>query len=405
LQGGIIAHLTRNVVLRKVGTEITVNDRGSLMPEMDSNNNLSYLINISDAEFRYFYRFSNVNTSIFTRCVVGNAEQSITSSSFVTVSGGVFMAGGYGGAYATYHGEWNDVKLLNTAGGAPYGAVNTRFDNCWIAGNTFGDRAGANSDFHNCKFIGNTNAMTAHAAKSRYYDCYFWENYYTIRTSNDADFYNCVIGFDTDGVERPNVYDLIYNVCRSNFINCKMPTSVVHYGRNSTTGGGFYFFENYNQTLGDHRIYDSWSTVLKIDADGTGDNPTQRNNGNYEIWEMSPLTYCGFNSRNKVILLEQQIKAPSDLQRTFRYYVQTDFTAGLTSDEIWLFAEYYDTDTSMVNIQSDEVIAIRSNQSDWSQYVEVTVNPAADTWVRLRLLAGAYESGKLIWVDPKPEVI
>jgi hypothetical protein len=73
-----------------------------------------------------------------------------------------------------------------------------------------------------------------------------------------------------------------------------------------------------------------------------------------------------------------------------------------------LYADYLDQASGghLATVSSSGAgnFTTRANAGDWSQYVEVTVNPAQDGWMNLYLWLKAYESGKKVWVDPQPLV-
>ncbi len=221
--------------------------------------------------------------------------------------------------------------------------------------------------------------------------------------SENMDFYNCSFGIDIDGKVITNNYNMQFSVGDYRYYNCKVEPSLSgkYRANNAAYARTYHRWENYNQVEGDHRLYSNFGDAFKIDADGSGDNPTQRGSGNSTIFEVQTESLCDkIYDYQYVAVIDQQIYVQADIQRTIRYYIQTDYTNGLSSDAIWLEAHYNTT-----SIQSINSVIIRSNQSDWSQYVEITVNPTQDGWLRIKLIVNDYESGKYIWIDPKPEVV
>jgi hypothetical protein len=223
--------------------------------------------------------------------------------------------------------------------------------------------------------------------------------------TTDARYYNCSFGVDIDGSELPNNYNNQYGTATAKYYNCKIIPSTAgeHYRVNNiayTTT--YHLWENYNQVEGDHRIYGNFGYAIKVDADGGGSRPTQRTGGNQSLLEVVTWSNCIKSQEFFVFepIRNQQIYTQAGVEKTIRYYIQTDYTNGFTSDAIYLDA-YYDT----TQVISTDTIATRSNQSDWSQYLEVTVSPTQDGWVRINLVVNDYESGKYIWIDPKPEII
>ena len=78
---------------------------------------------------------------------------------------------------------------------------------------------------------------------------------------------------------------------------------------------------------------------------------------------------------------------------------------GLTSATITLTANYLTGATSRAQLVSTQGVAVRASQSDWSQYVDVEVTPAASGLVDLQVNLMAYQSGKSVWLDPLIEEI
>ena len=93
------------------------------------------------------------------------------------------------------------------------------------------------------------------------------------------------------------------------------------------------------------------------------------------------------------------------VSKTYRFYLQTDFAA-LAKSALVLYADYLDQVTGghLVTTSSSGAgnFTTRANAGDWSQYVEVTVNPAQDGYINLYLWLMGYEAGKKVWVDPQP---
>ena len=93
------------------------------------------------------------------------------------------------------------------------------------------------------------------------------------------------------------------------------------------------------------------------------------------------------------------------VSKTYRFYLQTDFAA-LAKSGLVLYGDYLDQATGghLATRRATQEITTRANQNDWSQYVEVTINPAQDGYINLYLRLMGYEAGKKVWLDPQPWV-
>ena len=93
------------------------------------------------------------------------------------------------------------------------------------------------------------------------------------------------------------------------------------------------------------------------------------------------------------------------MSKTYRFYVQSTF--GLDADDLVLSAEYLDSavDTGTATTESSNAVSARTSITDWSQYVEVTVQPARDGWVRFNMSLFKYSSGGQVFIDPALEMI
>ena len=417
LAGGIICNLSRNVMFYKEGYDGSVNTRNTLRPQFRGSN--ASACNINDCSFAGFYQFYQLTLSAtypsrFTRVVSRNGFYFQQYAYYTNIDGGVVFSNYNALQRNTYGPRVNNLKIMGVSYSATYLTNFVYWLNCHFCGFVGTSLASIHHTYENCSIQNGSNFITG-VNKSKFINCYI--NNGTYGTNNslyDVEFINCEFGWDEFGNSRPNTYDLGYNSVYCIHLNTRAPDGGWnHRDRNSVATEGRHSMENVDGVLGAHVVYDIKGTITKVDADGSGSRPTQRTNGNDTISEISTLSSCGYtvnvpdgNKRTIDIIDNQQFYLPTDLQMIIRYYVQTDYTGGLSSEEIYLTAEYTSSgDTTISEIQSIQSIAIRSNQSDWSQYVDVTVNPTNEGWVRLTLEVGAYESGKYIWIDPKPEVV
>jgi hypothetical protein len=216
------------------------------------------------------------------------------------------------------------------------------------------------------------------------------------------------LGVNNAGTTMANTYDLLYSptyiVDRINsiFTNMKLATVPPSSSyRNTEFLPGRFSFEHCNQVAGDHYAADAYADIYKVAADGSGDNPSQRSGGGVSVAEIVPQSLI--SSVNYVELFNIRLWAAAGESKTYRFYVQTDY-ATLPTAELKLYGEYMDNSPAgtghLATVQSTQGITTRANAADWSQYVEVTINPATAGWVNLYLRLMGYESTKKVWVDP-----
>ena len=173
--------------------------------------------------------------------------------------------------------------------------------------------------------------------------------------------------------------------------------SIISQRNVAATWWGAVAFHNYNQTSGDHRVYQNQLSSKVVDADGTGDNPSQRSGGSptvINLFELQTNIDNDWELGDPIHQINHKFYVTG--ATTFRYYIQSNFTSTLAADEIFVSTHYCGD-----KIVSDETVAARSGNTDWSQYIELTVSPSVDQMVELRLYLNAYEVGKLIWIDPQ----
>ena len=169
----------------------------------------------------------------------------------------------------------------------------------------------------------------------------------------------------------------------------------------------FIRFENYQKILGAHKRWFYGGTIEKLAADGGGTRPNQRAGGNANVIEITPdVANYEFMQEwaIEVFSHEYEVNAAT---RTWRYYVQNDACGALSATNLWLKLEYieqYD-DTSeyiITEVLSDETVANRANNNDWTQYIEVpTITPATASKVRITCFVSKHSAAGHIYIDPK----
>ena len=171
---------------------------------------------------------------------------------------------------------------------------------------------------------------------------------------------------------------------------------------------GFYAsFENYGKILGDHKTWFPGGTSEKAATDGGGTRPNQRAGGNANVIEITPnIANYEFIPDWAITIFSHEFEVDTTA-RTWRYYIQNDACGILAATNLWLKLEYivqYD-DTSeyvITEVISDETVANRANNNDWTQYIEVpNITPATTSKVRIKCFVSKHSAAGHIYIDPK----
>jgi len=171
---------------------------------------------------------------------------------------------------------------------------------------------------------------------------------------------------------------------------------------------GIVSIENYN-VLDVHQLFYTNGQVLKSDVEiGSGD-PYKRSDGADSVIEI----LCNLSTLRapileewKYLVFEHEFEMDTTL-RNYRYYVQCKAMSIALASELYLECEYIDqyvntTTYYKTKVRSDGIIAERSDENDWTQYVEVTgIQPAVASKVRIKCYLSKYDADGRIFIDPK----
>lgn len=171
------------------------------------------------------------------------------------------------------------------------------------------------------------------------------------------------------------------------------------------------FIENYQKTLDRHYSLVDFGTLEKVAAGDGTPIPDQRSGGAESLIQVSPNTAFASTVQMPILakprpIFEHVFEMPAE-SKSYRYYVQTSISGGLSASELWLEAEYVDqydaaNEYHITTITSDEAISVRSGITDWSQYLEVTgIQPATASKVIIRAFINKADNTNKIWIDPK----
>lgn len=382
---GKIVNCTRNVTFGKLGALTGIADRETDGPRITDSNVTKGNLNFNCVKFQSIGRISGtagidfINSSVMCN---GHYSVMISNCTFDAIM------------YAQTYFFWTATGHILTGGTYfaidpftfyPNGAADMQID--------------AGVDVYSCKYF--MRGVNTYTFAGNVYGCYLPFSYEGRGVITGR------VGYDANDIETPNSIDFCFCFASNHLLkNVKEPSGGWAYTlRNLTGRGGKLFFEHADQVSGAHAYYHGYGDATKVDADGGGSRPSQRSGGAEEILEIVTQSLC---STAEIFdeVFKHIIWAETGVAKTYRYYVQSDYVT-LPTGEIELSGEYLDTGAGghVATIQSDEAITTRSNQADWSQYIEVTITPAQAGLIELTLDIMGYEIGKTIWVDPQVVIL
>lgn len=165
--------------------------------------------------------------------------------------------------------------------------------------------------------------------------------------------------------------------------------------------------ENYGKVLGAHYGGVPFISMQKNDVVAGSGDPYKRTGGADSVIEVDCSGSSTYNigiPENAYEIFTHEFEATTEL-KAYRYYVQCKAIT-LSASELWLEVEYVDsyndvTAYTMTKEVSDEACSLRSSESDWSQYIEVTgIQPAVASKVRIRCFVSKYDADGRIFIDP-----
>jgi hypothetical protein len=173
-------------------------------------------------------------------------------------------------------------------------------------------------------------------------------------------------------------------------------------------------FENYGKVLGAHVRLTAQGQLTKTDVVAGSGDPYKRTGGSDSVIEIvhdeSNTTSALPDWDRKYALgdpiFEHEFEVSTGSQ-TYRYYVQAEGV--VTAEQLFIEAEYvssYDdsSEYTITIVKSDEAITARDDATDWDQYIEVTVNPAVASKLRIKCYCSYYHATNKIYIDPAVEI-
>lgn len=418
---GIVLNVQRNVRMYKLGYSTAIGALATNAPKITDTNTVAGNVSLNEVHFAGMGRISfqalggapSFNGVVFSH---GSYMIQHSGSGIGTVGTLIersiqfscnrsFINNGVGAVS-------NDCYCLNAQLSPIASGAGLIFNNCTFYGTALPLQMIVNCIFNSCVFRSNVYG-SSESMYSEFRDCYIYHSGAAINQGPNT-FINCSIGFDEQGTSKPNTKDFNFNAATLS-VSIQYPTAILRNvkisdppvmlgsDRNNisiSNRSGEYYCEDFNKTYGDHRIYSPWADSKKVDADGTGDNPSQRAGGNATVLEIVTLSNC--TQARFLTPLSHRIWATAGVSKTYRYYIQTTF-ATLPTAELKLYADYLSSalDGTISQVVSIQGITTRANQADWSQYLEVTINPSQTGWIDFYIKVMGYELGNKIWIDPK----
>jgi len=311
--------------------------------------------------------------------------------------------------------EIKNIEFKDTTDG--YGILRIQSANtCYVEGCLFinNQSTGRVAQFNEvivkrCTFEGDgTYAYHGGAFRSCHiFDCAFYNINGSHNISMTCYFEN--VNFNIEGVTTITFASLYINNAegRPVCVNCKTgDDSLFRSGvTSSRTGRIIAVSENHQKVLGAHFIFTYFGDITKTDVVAGSGDPYKRTDGADSVLECEFDTALGDGKDSDYdipVILEHEFEATT-VSKTYRYYIQAE--GAIASGKLILTAQYMDTyeDSTvyhMVTEKATGAISARSGASDWSQYLEITVQPAVASKVRIKLLCNYYHATNIFYVDP-----
>jgi len=189
------------------------------------------------------------------------------------------------------------------------------------------------------------------------------------------------------------------------------PEPPVPYAINTSNQKFRVFCENYGRVSGAYKIFDNFGDIIKTACDGAGDAPSVDPDGGHDYClEASNLQDklgipAGSIYPNKLAILEKDKHRIwlSAASHTITYKAQTTF-AGISAGNLILTSTHLDANGAEVETTNAPAIAQRSDDTDWTQTLAVTIVPGRACWCDFRIDLQEYEAGNEVYVWPNPAV-
>jgi hypothetical protein len=163
-------------------------------------------------------------------------------------------------------------------------------------------------------------------------------------------------------------------------------------------------FENSDYVEGDLYLTANHTTQTVVSADNTSGRPAQRDGGSSRLVRVEYIGSTNYDYEkvaDRLHILDAQLTVESGVTKTYRYYVQSAFSRTLTAYEICLTARCIGDASS-----STQSVTARSDSSDWTQYIEVTLTPQRTGPAELFILftENPRVLSEYVYIDPNFEI-
>jgi len=377
-------NLSRNVLLYKLGYSQVWNQFNTLRPRMTNANVFGTAnININDAVMGGWNRALN-GYGVFFNGVMRNSGASDYQLFFATINGILASVTGPGGSFSTIN-----AHLVNGGGGT---CVSSIFN-----GNMIGNSPALSSGAVLCTVNGNV-----------------YSNNQGVRIGGvDSYIFKGKMGYNAFDDACANSYDFFFTGSGScKFVNAKIPTSPVFYQRNTLGYAGRVTCEHHQRVANAHYIFDAFGDIQKmaVGASGTPTPPTANPpSGVTNIVNVQNVqSLVASASPDYLKVLDVRVWAAASVSKVYKIFVQwvSPTSHTLANTELILSGEYLDNSPAgsghlATATPSAETVAVRTGTTDLAKYVSITINPAVEGWVNLKLTLKYYESGAMaLFVDP-----
>jgi len=422
-----VVNVTRNVKLTKSGADIACGDGSTHYntnrPKIsDSNSDGNENCVISNAMITGFYSIDSDHDFQFLDSTFRNGEYGFYFGSGHTISGSV-----YGNYHGFYYGSGHTVSgsVYGNYYGVSSGSGHT------ISGSVYGNYHGFRySSGHTVSgsVYGNYYGFyygSGHTVSGNLYDNYhlfYYGSGYTVSGNVYGNYYGFRygsghtvsgrIGYDVEDASDSNTKD--FDGCAVDIVllNAKLPSGGLVIDDIDTDGLPTEIFcEHHDRTLNAQRIYWNMGNATKVSCDDTDGRPSEDpDGGSGDVIELSNIqTGCDSDLNNTVKAWKPhtyRIWATSAAgQKNYKFYVQTTYS-GISAGGLKLTAEYLDgvSAGSTSEVIDSSAITVRSSAADWTQELNVDVNPSEDGWIDFMIELQEYEFGDEVWIWPEVEI-
>lgn len=409
--GGIVLHLSRNVIIRKVGVVLTTNQQNTFRPYFSQPAGATGLPSYYEAaEAQGFYQaFTSFCGSTLLKCVCRNGRCGPENSRSAFRTSCIFasLAQGFGNEQAC---DYDSCYFIQCNYGMRYLSQN-RLTGCKVLGCAYGVSTAAKSRFISCD-IGLNDGNLFAASDVILDDCYIFGCanggiYAEGRAYIAGEMNGGALGYDRAGNLKKNP------AAGTADLRCEDGQYFSWVLRNvkcQPGGPGFWqipgvwnrmhkhFFQDYMQTPGDHRqVFQYGNCVRNIVTVRPGGASSSIEMQPGQTWFYASSSISSAREFTSLTALEWEERALSAGMQSRQIYAEgTGWGAMPTAQELWLEVEYIPNGSAVPSkIYSAEVLPANSQ---WTAF-SVSFNPAVGSSARYRFRLIKYTAGAKIFVD------